>query len=281
LQVFCPTRSLRLYIIMDLTLIELTALLALTPSSVLFFRRRPEKDGVFWSTIVVALCGVLVWVYVRQSAEWYTGLSTALWLTVASSLVIFAGVAKFTDDGWRLTFLLCPYLLILGGLASIGSQVPEQHFVTSAPLIWISTHIALSVSTYALITLAAVAALASMLKERAIKSKKRTRLSSLLPPIASSEGLLLRLLFTSEIVLTVGLITGMAALYMTTGQFLVFDHKTTLTLSAFGIVAVILFVHFRTGIRGRLATRIVFLAYLLLSLGYPGLKFVTDTLISP
>lgn len=265
---------------MDLTLLKITALLALVPASVLVFRRVPQKDVIYWSSIAVALCGTLVWVYIRQSAGWHTGLSTALWLTIAACLIIYAGIAAFSEDGWRLTALLFPYLLILGILATIWSQVPEQAFVGNAPMAWIGTHIAVSVATYALITLAAVAALAATLQEKALKSKKRTKLSRLLPSIAGSEGLLVRLLIASEIVLAIGLITGMATLYMTTGQFLTFDHKTTLTLLVFVVVGVILFIHFRTGIRGRSATRIVLLAYLLLTLGYPGVKFVTDILLS-
>jgi ABC-type uncharacterized transport system permease subunit len=265
---------------MDLTLLKITALLSLVPASVLIFRRTPKKDTVFWSTIVVAVSGTLVWVFIRQSQGWHTGLSTALWLTVAACLIVFAGIALLSRDGWRLTVILFPYLLILGVLATIWSQVPEQPFVGNAPLAWIGTHIAVSVATYALITLAAVAALAATLQERAIKSKKRTRLSQILPSISGSEGLLVRLLLASEVILAIGLITGMATLYLITGQFLIFDHKTTLTLLVFVIVGVLLFVHFRTGIRGRSATRFVLLAYLLLTLGYPGVKFVTDILLS-
>ncbi|MFP6711338.1 MAG: cytochrome c biogenesis protein CcsA [Rhodospirillales bacterium] len=265
---------------MELTILKVTALLALVPASLLTFRRVPQRDIVYWSTLAVALCGTLAWVWVRQSAGWQTGLSTALWLTVVSCLILYTGIAYFSEDGWRLTAILLPYLLIIGVLATIWSQVPEKTLVGNAPLAWIGTHIAVSVATYALITLAAVAALAATLQERAIKSKKRTRLSRLLPSIAGSEGLLVRLLVASEIILAIGLITGMATLYTTTGQFLTFDHKTTLTLIVFVIVGVILFVHFRTGIRGRAATRIVLLAYLLLTLGYPGVKFVTDILLS-
>jgi len=265
---------------MDLTLLKMAALLSLIPASVLTYRRAPQKDLVFWSTIAVALSGTLAWVYVRQSGGWHTGLSTALWLTVAACLIVYVCIAYFTDDGWRLTALLFPYLLILGILATIWSQVPEQPFAGNAPLAWIGTHIAVSVATYALITLAAVAALAATLQERAIKSKKRTRMSMLLPSIAGSEGLLVRLLIASEIILALGLITGMATLYVISGQFLNFDHKTILTILVFIVVGLLLFVHFRTGIRGRSATRIVLLAYLLLTLGYPGVKFVTDILLS-
>ena len=38
--------------------------------------------------------------------------------------------------------------------------------------------------------------------------------------------------------------------------------------------------HFKTGLRGRQAARMVLLAYLLLTLGYPGVKFITDVVLS-
>jgi ABC-type uncharacterized transport system permease subunit len=38
--------------------------------------------------------------------------------------------------------------------------------------------------------------------------------------------------------------------------------------------------HWRTGLRGRRATRFVLTAYLLLTLAYPGVKFVRDVLLS-
>ena len=46
------------------------------------------------------------------------------------------------------------------------------------------------------------------------------------------------------------------------------------------IVIFLLFLHYRTGLRGRATTRVVLLAYLLLTLGYPGVKFVTDILMT-
>jgi ABC-type uncharacterized transport system permease subunit len=38
--------------------------------------------------------------------------------------------------------------------------------------------------------------------------------------------------------------------------------------------------HYRSGLRGRRAARVVLVAYLLLTLAYPGVKFVTDVLLS-
>lgn len=265
---------------MTLTLLPITALLALIPAALVPYRRAPKRDGVFWSVLLVAILGTLVWVFVRQSAGWHTGISTALWLTILSCLVLYGIVSLTTEDGWRLTPLLLPYLVILGVLATIWSQAPERPLTGGAPIAWIGSHIAVSVATYGLITLAAVAALAASVQEKALKAKKRTALSQLLPSVTGSENLLVRLLLASEVVLALGLITGMATLYFTTGDLVIFDHKTLFTLAVFVVVALLLVVHFKTGVRGKTATRLVLLAYLLLTLGYPGVKFVTDILMT-
>ena len=264
---------------MSLTLLPITALIALVPATILPFRRTAERDGLFWLVLAVAIAGTGVWVFVIQSAGWQTGLSTALWLTILTCLILYAALAYWERDAWRLTPLLLPYLLILGVLATIWSQVPGKPLAGGAPLAWIGTHILVSVATYGLITLAAVAALAAAVQDRALKSKKRTRLAGLLPSVSSSEALLVRLLITSEIILTLGLATGMATLYFATGDIVVFDHKSSLTIAVFVVLGVLLLLHFKSGVRGRSATRLVLLAYLLLTLGYPGVKFVTDIIL--
>ena len=61
---------------------------------------------------------------------------------------------------------------------------------------------------------------------------------------------------------------------------MVFDHKTILTVTAFLVIGGLLIAQRVSGVRGRLAARFVLLAYLLLTLGYPGVKFVTDILLA-
>jgi ABC-type uncharacterized transport system permease subunit len=46
------------------------------------------------------------------------------------------------------------------------------------------------------------------------------------------------------------------------------------------VLLVLLWAHHRTGMRGRRAARGVLLAWLLLTLAYPGVKFVTDVLLA-
>lgn len=272
----------RLYIpgsIMDATLFTLSALLSLIPAAVIGWRRVPARDLPFWATVAVAIAGPLVWVWVRQSQGWHTGLSTALWLTVLVSMILFAFVAATTREGWRLTPLLLPYLVLLGILATIWAHTSEQELHIHVPAAWLGTHIVVSVVTYGLVTLAAIAALAAAIQERALKSKNRTALSRMLPSVADSERLLTRLLASSEIVLAVGLLTGMATLYFAAGKLMEFDHKTIFSLCVFVVLGVLLWIQYRSGARGKVVARLVLLAYLLLTLGYPGVKFVKDILL--
>jgi len=264
-------------------LFGLSALAALLPSAFVALagsRQDGARDGVFWLTLAVAVAGPCSWAAVQMSGAWQTGLSTALWVTIAATMVGFTAVVLLNDSAWRLAPLLTPYMAVLAAFAIVWQQAPPlRPLAASAPEVWVGAHIAVSVATYAIVTLAAVAALAAFLQERALKAKRPTGLSRSLPSVVESESLMVRLLVIGEIVLALGLSTGMATQYQETGKLLHWDHKTVLSLTAFAVIAALLAAHFKSGVRGRLVTRFVLLAYLLLSLGYPGVKFVTDILM--
>ena len=261
-------------------LFSLSALAALIPSLLLCLRRDGRRDFLYWSVLAVAVAGPLTWVVAQTAGAWYTGLSTTLWVTVAVSMVLFAGVAAVTREAWRLTPLMAPYMLGVGVLATIWQRAPQKPLGPEMVSAWLEMHIVLSVTTYGLVTVAAVAALAAFLQDRALKTKCPTALTRLLPSVVDCESLLVRLLVASEVVLALGLSTGMATQYRETGTLIAFDHKTVLTVTAFLVIAGLLIGHFRIGVRGRMAARFVLLAYLLMTLGYPGVKFVTDVLMA-
>ena len=79
--------------------------------------------------------------------------------------------------------------------------------------------------------------------------------------------------------LAVALVTGMTIEWLETLVLLRPDHKTILSLLTFAVIALLLVLHHRGGLSGRRAARYVLFAYLLLTLAYPGVKFVTDVLI--
>ncbi len=259
-------------------LFGLSALLALVPSSLVALRKNPARDAVFWAMLAVAVTGPLAWVIAQMAGSWRAGLSVTLWVIIAASMVLFAVTVVVTRHGWKLTPLMAPYMICLGVLAVAAQQGPHRSVDMEAMSGWIMFHIMVSVPTYGLLTVAAVAALAAFLQERALKIKRPNALTRMLPAVADCDDLLVRLLVASESVLAAGVITGMSLTYKATGSLLTYDHKTVLTIATFLLIGGLLFAHWRSGVRGRMAARFVLLAYLLLMLALPGVKFVTDVL---
>ena len=262
------------------TILSISALIALIPAALLPYRRDQARDPTFWVLLAVAVAGPLVVVYVLFLPGWRTGLSPALWLTVAVTLAVYAAVAAWMREAWRLTPLLLPYLILFGVVATIWQNQPGRPLSEAAPAAWTGVHILLAVIAYALLTLGAVAGFAVFLQERALKAKRPTKLTRRLPPVADAEVLQVRLLTASAVVLACGLLSGMGLQFIETGTIVEFAHKTLLSLLTFAVIVGLLIAHYRTGVRGRRAARIVLLAYLLLTLAYPGVKFVTDVMLA-
>ena len=268
------------YFMSDSMLLSFSAIISLIPPSLLAMRRGHQPDLVFWMVLIVAVIGPVNWILFSMVGIWQTNLPTTLWVIISATMIVFTIVTILTDHTWRLTPLITIYLACLGVIALIWDSSPSKTIdATLNSNNWIGIHIGVSVCTYALVTIAAVAALAALLQERALKKKQQTSISKILPSVLDCEKLEVRLLVIGEIILSMGLSSGMALQYAESGVFLVFDHKTVLSITAFIVIAGLLFGHYKTGFRGRRATRIILLAYLLLTLGYPGVKFITDVIL--
>lgn len=262
------------------TLFSISAIAALAPAAIASWRRPEGRDGVFWLLVAVAATGPLAWVVWRFAGGWHGGLADTLWITVAATVALFALVAALSREGWRLATLLFPYLILLSIIATVWAGMPETGLSAGLPGAWIIVHIAVSVLTYGLLTIAAVAGLAVLLREHSMKTKTRSALSDRLPSVAGAESLQVAVLAWTEGVLGIGLLTGMATQFFATGSLLLVDHKTLFTIGGFVVIGGLLAAHFRTGLRGRRAARLALVGYLLVTLGYPGVKFVQDILLT-
>lgn len=262
------------------TLFNLSAIAALAPAAIASWRRPDGRDGVFWLLVAVAAVGPLTWVVWRLAGGWHGGLADTLWVTVAITVALFAVIAALSREGWRLATLLFPYLILLSLIATVWTGTSEVELSAGLPETWIIVHIAVSVLTYGLLTIAAVAGLAVLLREHSMKAKTRGALSDRLPSIAGAESLQVALLAWAEGVLGIGVLTGMATQFLASGSILLLDHKTLFTIGGFVLIGGLLAAHLLTGLRGRRAARLALVAYLLVTLGYPGVKFVRDVLLA-
>lgn len=262
-------------------ILNVAALLALLPISLFSARPGSDRGKVFWWLMAVAVAGPLVWTLLSSQGDWHADLSSALWVSATLSLLIFGGAALLMREVWKLTPLFAPLMLLIAFIATVWRQsdaAPVYGAGGEAGWLWI--HILVSVSTYALLTIAAVAALAAILQERALKRKRVDGFARRLPSVIDCEQIVIRFLWSAEGVLFLGLASGMALNLAQGASALVLDHKTVLSFGAFAVIGVLLIAHSKSGVRGRRAARFVLLAYLLMTLAYPGVKFVTDVLLA-
>ncbi len=127
---------------------SLTALAALIPVTVAVWRPQARRDTRFWILAAVAFAGPLVWIVANSGAGWHTGLAATLWISILVSLGLFILLAATTREGWRLSPLLLPYLIILAAIAIVWGRAPDQGLSENAPAGWVALHIAVSVLTY-------------------------------------------------------------------------------------------------------------------------------------
>ena len=217
--------------------------------------------------------------FFRHSRGWSADLSATLNVTIFICLLVYLLLVVISTESKRLAPVLSPYLIILAiiGLISVdGQQEISDGFIKSS---WLMIHIFASVLAYGVITLSAVASLSADIQASSLRRKKLNWFASLLPSVIYSEGLVLRLLVVGEIILGFALITGFSHSYFLFGKIIVFDHKTIFVVIAFILVAGLLILNRTRGARGKIATRIVLSSYLLITLGYPGVKVVTEYLL--
>ncbi len=249
------------------------------PVSVYAFRPQSERNFLFWCLLAVAISGSGALTFVTFSEGWRTGFAPALWATVTATLVIYIPIAAYCREGHKLASGLLPYLFVLGVLAVIWQNQPEKPFLASAPTVWVLLHIGFSLTTYALLTLAAIAGFAAFVQERSLKTKRHTLINMAFPTLAASEALETQLLQYSAGILVVGLLTGVTVHFLQTGSLFELSHKALLSVITLVIVLILLVAQRVSGLRGQKAARLALLAYLMLTLAYPGVKFVTDILL--
>ena len=254
--------------------------LLLVPAAVLPFLGDYEKGARFWLAFGVAAAAATGWTAAQFGASWSTGFGSAIWLTVASCLVLFVVLSLLVPEFWRLGALLGPWLLAMSIVALAWNQAEAARPVPGGlPPEWLGVHVVLSVATYVFLTMAAIAGVGVMVRESALKRRNTGRFVTTLPSLADCERMEFRLLGVSEIVLAAGMATGLVVAYASGSGLLDLNHKTVFTLAAFLVIGALLLARQLWGTRGRKGARFVLAGYLLMTLAYPGVKFVTDVLI--
>jgi ABC-type uncharacterized transport system permease subunit len=255
----------------------LTLLALLAFSAILL---APSKRQSVVKELAALSLGTLATVCWIWSREWGLGLPTAILASVLATEIAFGLILLRSREAIQLGSLLGPYLfaacLLVLWVDAVGESETAQRHISG----WLGAHISAAVLSYGFVTIGAIGSLGIIMRERGLKRRTRGRLTDRLPSIAVAETTEIIGLTAAEIILGIGIIFGIAAEYTTTGAFFQITHKSLFSVTAFVVIGGLLILHLRTGLRGRLAARIGLSAYLLVSLGYPGVKFVSDIFLS-
>ncbi len=164
------------------TIIVLVALLAFSGFSLKI--QGPYERTRCMAAFAAATVATIYWIANR---DWGLGLSTALLASILATQIAFAVALIRTRDILPLGSLLGPYLLAAAGMVVWADTIPGDDAVLTDIGGWLGAHIGAAVMSYGFITLGAIASGAIILRERALKQRKRSLLTDRLPSLSTTK----------------------------------------------------------------------------------------------
>lgn len=138
-------------------------------------------------------------------------------------------------------------------------------------------HILVSMLAFSFLNVGALQAILLALQEWRLRSHQMSRFNRSLPPLQTMESLLFQLIGAGFVLLTVSLLTGFLFLENLFAQHLA--HKTVLSITAWGVFAMLLWGRMVHGWRGQTAIRWTISGFAALLLGYFGSKVVLELIL--
>jgi ABC-type uncharacterized transport system permease subunit len=194
---------------------------------------------------------------------------------VAMTTSLLLLLSAFVEPVENLGIAVFPVAAVSIGLTML---YPAPHIITSTSSWQLDSHILTSLLAYSILGLAVLQALLLAIQDRHLRNRSPGGFIRALPPLQTMESLLFQMIATGFVLLTLALVTGALFLEDIFAQHLV--HKTTLSIIAWGVFAVLLWGRWRFGWRGRTAIRWTIGGFIFLMLAYFGSKFVLELLLT-
>jgi ABC-type uncharacterized transport system permease subunit len=199
----------------------------------------------------------------------YNTLSLTAWL--AATLITLAAIGRPVE---RLGVIIYPLALI----AMIAAHwFGDTTLATLRPANGLLIHIGLSLTSYSILTLAAVQAIMLAFQNHALRHHKFSGMVRHLPSLDTMEQMLFQLIAIGYLLLSGALIAGAYYLENIFAQHLV--HKTVLALLSWTLFATLLWGRWRFGWRGKTAVRWTLGGFIALALAFFGSKLVLELLL--
>ena len=234
---------------------------------------RPTRDSV---ACVTVLCGVVLHAAAIWPALAFRG-EPGLDLPVTISTAGLAMAAVFAVALlWRMDHVVGALVLPIAAIAPLvpiawpGQTIPAG--AATAPI-----HAAVSILTYAVLSLAALQALILAYQENRIRTKRPGGAIGTLAALDTQERWLFRLVGIGFFLLSLSLASGFMFVHDMLAQHLA--HKTVLSCAAWVIFGALLWGRWRFGWRGQTAVRWCLGGFAVLVLAYFGSRWILEVLL--
>jgi len=176
----------------------------------------------------------------------------------------------------RLRGMSALLLLIAAALEAAFSE-GARSFSTGRPGWELSFHVAMATTAFAFLTIGAALAIAQVVVDRRLRSRRPLGLLKILTPLESLESGCFHSILGGFTLLTLALVSGAFFIENLFAQHLV--HKVVLAIIAWIVFGILLLGRWRFGWRGRKALRWTLAGYVLLGLSYFGSKLVLENML--
>jgi len=262
-------------------LLNLTTLCALVVPLLYLQTTHSRLNRLFALLLLSSVATSVSWTAYLFNTQEVSSFALAIWISLSSTLLLFGLFSTWQPSLLKLSPLVFGFSLWTALWGTLWTQMPSApstaSISTGQGLLW---HIFFTILSYGFATLAALSAFAAFWVERGLNHKRPTPLRQFLPAVLESEAILFRFLIWTLIALSLGFTSGSLLNYFQAQALIVWDHKTIFSLASLIAILTLLIAHHFTGLRGRLATRLVLLAYLLMNLGFLGVKFATSVVFA-
>ncbi|PIE37456.1 MAG: cytochrome C biogenesis protein [Gammaproteobacteria bacterium] len=257
----------------------LTALLYLAATALQLMQIRNHKRGMNRSALalgVVALPlhAIVAWrgVYRGDSFDFGLFKVAALLLLLVHAIFLLNVLRRPLQSQLTVIYPLCALAVLITAFG------PDYNYRSPTQSYGLLAHISLSLAAYAVLTLAAVQAILVALQDYRLRHHQTRGLVQTLPPLQLMETMLMELIAVGFILLTIAIFSGALFIEDMFAQHLI--HKTTLTVLAWMLFAVLLWGHHKLGWRSQLAAKLTLAGFLALVLAFFGSKLVLELILA-
>ncbi|MGB5440104.1 MAG: cytochrome c biogenesis protein CcsA [Gammaproteobacteria bacterium] len=231
-----------------------------------------RKQAFICAGAAVLIHGILLYPLILTGSGLNLGFFNAaslISLTTALLLLLAALVEPVENLG-------IPVFTVATLTIALQLAYPEQHIITGSTASWV--HILTSLLAYSILGLAALQSILLAIQDFHLHNRSPGGFIRALPPLQTMESLLFQMIGVGFVLLSLALLSGILFLEDIFAQHLV--HKSTLSIAAWVVFALLLWGRWRFGWRSRVAIRWTLWGYVFLMLAYFGSKFVLELVLN-